>query len=141
MNDLQLSINGAMTSASAVTDDLLRAVLISLFTWRRAGKDDPTEGQRMGWWGDAYATVSDDRIGSLLWLLARSKLSNDTANRAHEYAQQALQWMIDDGVAMRIDVVTERTDAAGLAISLDIYRNDGSVMPVRFDNLWGTLNV
>lgn len=142
LNDnLNLSINGVLTAASDVTDDLLRSVIISLFTWRRANKDDITEGQKMGWWGDAFAPAQNDKIGSRLWLLARSKLTNDTANRAREYAQEALQWMIDDGVVLRIDVVADRYSATGLEMSLMIYRNDGSVLPVRFDNLWGALNV
>lgn len=141
MNDFQLSINGVTTQASDITDDLLRAVVISLFTWRRANQDDATEGQKMGWWGDAFAPVQNDRIGSRLWLLAREKPANETANRAREYAEEALQWMIDDGVARRIDVVIERLSTFGMAMSLTIYRNDGSALPVRFDNFWGALNV
>ncbi|WP_200894101.1 phage GP46 family protein [Xanthomonas sp. MUS 060] len=51
---------------------LVRAVLISLFTWRRANADDTLpdpRGFRMGWWGDTYPVVANDRIGSRLWLL------------------------------------------------------------------------
>lgn len=142
LNDnLILYINGIATPASEVTDDLLRSVIISLFTWRRANKDDETDGQKMGWWADAFARAQNDKIGSRLWLLSRAKMTNDTVNRAREYAQEALQWMKDDGVALRIDVATERRDAGGMSMSLMIHRNDGSVVPVRFDNLWGALNV
>lgn len=141
MIDFKLSINGVMTQASEVSEDLMRSVIISLFTWRRANKDDASDGQKMGWWGDAFAPVQNDRIGSRLWLLAREKPTNDTANRAREYTEEALQWMIDDGAALRIDVATERLGTFGLALSLTIYRNDGSVLPVRFDNLWGVMNV
>ncbi|EPN56356.1 Phage GP46, partial [Pseudomonas syringae pv. actinidiae ICMP 19079] len=51
---------------------LLRSVVISLFTWRRAEADDPIDdAERFGWWGDTYPTQANDRIGSRLWLLRR----------------------------------------------------------------------
>ena len=143
MNELQLTINGAPTVVGDVTDELLRAVIISLFTWRRARKDDAAaaEGQRMGWWGDAFAVNANDRIGSRLWLLARAKRTDATLASARGYAQEALQWLVDDGVALRIDVAAQRVGMDGAALVLDIYRNDGSRVPIRFDNLWGALNV
>jgi phage gp46-like protein len=34
---------------------LTRAVLISLFTWRRAADDDALDDEeRFGWWGDSF---------------------------------------------------------------------------------------
>jgi phage gp46-like protein len=140
-DNLVLTINGVQTPAASVSDDLVRSVLISLFTWRRANADDATEGQKMGWWADAYARTAGDKIGSRLWLLARAKLTNDTLNRAREYAQEALQWMQDDGVVLRADVVTERMGLDALAMSVTLHQNDGSLLAVRFDNLWGALNV
>jgi phage gp46-like protein len=142
MNEnLIVSMNGVIIPASSVTSDLLRSVIISLFTWRRANADDATEGQKMGWWADAYARTPGDKIGSRLWLLARAKLTNDTLNRAREYAQEALQWMQDDGVVLRADVVTERMGLDALAMSVTLHQNDGSLLAVRFNNLWGALNV
>lgn len=42
---------------------LARAVVISLFTWRRAGESDVVDGlERMGWWGDAFPSVPNDKI-------------------------------------------------------------------------------
>jgi len=54
-------------------DPLARAVIISLFTWRRANPDDvlPAGDDRQGWFGDTFAEVRGDRIGSRLWLLSR----------------------------------------------------------------------
>ena len=50
-------------------EPLVRAVMISLFTWRRANPDDELpepsgSAQRMGWWGDSFPTVANDRIAS-----------------------------------------------------------------------------
>ncbi|MEE1920313.1 phage GP46 family protein, partial [Pseudomonas asiatica] len=65
--------------------NLIRTVVISLFTWRRAGPDDPVDDEeRYGWWGDSFPRVADDRIGSRLWLLRRVKLT-DRTQRDAEY--------------------------------------------------------
>lgn len=45
-------------------DSLERAVVISLFTWRRAEKSDPVDDDELyGYWGDAYPDVAKDKIG------------------------------------------------------------------------------
>ena len=45
------------------SDALVRAVVISLFSWRRANPDDDLPGlERMGWWGDTFPQVENDRI-------------------------------------------------------------------------------
>src|SRR5207249_4856663 len=74
----------------AQTDELASAVTISLFTWARAKPDDPLPPQspRMGWWGDSFATVSGDRIGSRLWLFEREKITPTTLTRIQEAAQE-----------------------------------------------------
>ncbi len=48
--ELWLTVNGKRTCASAPLDPLTRAVVISLFTWRRAEPDDNADVP-MGWWG------------------------------------------------------------------------------------------
>lgn len=122
---------------------LVRAVVMSLFTWRRANPDDKLPGdQRMGWWGDTFALVENDRIGSRLWLLARSKLLPETVALAKEYVEEALAWLVDDGVAARVDVRTERQGLSTLAIGVRIYKSDGTVpVDIRFTDVWGFLNV
>ncbi len=70
--------------AETVSDPLTRAVIISLFTWRRAEPDDDTDIP-MGWWGDTWPTVADDRIGSRLYLLRRSRLTAQTAHKARDH--------------------------------------------------------
>lgn len=124
---------------------LVRAVLISLFTWRRANPDDTLpdpHGFRMGWWGDTYPAMANDRIGSRLWLLARAKLTPTTVQRAQDYAGEALQWLIDDGVAARIAVRAERQGLSTLALQCTLFAADGTANAVlRFDNLWSLLNV
>ena len=50
-------INGLSQSLGLESSQpLVRAVVISLFTWARARDDDRLRGdQRMGWWGETFA--------------------------------------------------------------------------------------
>mgnify|MGYP005983486697 CR=1 FL=1 len=130
------SVNGLFTD-SAHCDRLTRAVIISLFSWRRAEPDDNTDAVN-GWWGDSFPTVANDRIGSRLWLLRRSKLTNGTAARARDYARQALAWLVDDGVASRVDVTATRTGLQSLRLEIVICR-DGQ-HSITFDDLWSEIN-
>lgn len=77
----------------ALLEELVR---IALFTDRRAADDerapDGSEDRR-GWWADAY---SDRPIGTRLWLLSRSELSDETVRRARDYAEEALDALVTD---------------------------------------------
>lgn len=95
-----------------LTDDGLEAaVLISVFTYRRADEADelpPGVSDRQGWWGDAFARRPGDSTGSLMWLLSRSPLTNATLAEAKGYIENSLAWMLADGVASDVIVTTER---------------------------------
>jgi phage gp46-like protein len=118
------------------------AVLISLFTDRRARDDDPLDDidDKRGWWGDLTVTEFDnDEIGSKLWLLDRSKTTQENLNLARDYITKALQWMIDDGVAVKIDVETERQGTPPndrLAFKVIIYKKDETNETFKYDGLW-----
>lgn len=138
--DVPIVIDGVITSSMAAKDSLARAVMISLFTWKRANKDDAHEGQKMGWFGDA-TTDDADKIGSRLWLLARAKITQTTIAKAREYALESLQWLIKDGVASRVEVDSERMGIDGLALTVRIYRIDGTMVDLRFSDIWRAANV
>lgn len=59
--------------------------------------------------GDTWPAVQNDRYGSRLWLLQRSKLTNQLVQTVRGYIRECLQWMIDDGVVSRIDLDIRRT--------------------------------
>ena len=105
---MELRVNGQETDITTFqADELAQAVLISLFSWRKSEEDDGIKApKRQVWWGDTYATVAGDRIGSRLWLLQREKILPLTLQRAEAYAKEALQWMIDDRLVERITVNT-----------------------------------
>ncbi|HGW6102668.1 TPA: phage GP46 family protein [Citrobacter werkmanii] len=132
-------LNGELTDPTTVVNPLPRAVIISLFSWRRANQDDNAPVP-MGWWGDTYPTVAGDRIGSRLWLLGREKITNDTLNRARDYATEAMQWMLDDGVAARIDITSSRSGQDSAVLGIVIYQRDGTSWNMQFDDYWRMLN-
>ena len=85
---------------------LTSAVLISLFTDRVAQPDyipDDGSGDRHGWWHDTFEGVP---IGSRLWQLRRRKIANRQLliNEATDIIKEAMQWMIDQGIAFKVDV-------------------------------------
>lgn len=89
---------------------LSNAITISLFTDARASDDDelPDGGtDKRGYWGDIDLDA-DESLGSKLWLLKRSKITQDTLNKVHDYITEALQWLIDDEHLLTVDVTVER---------------------------------
>lgn len=131
-------------AALALDDGLQSAVVISLFTDRLAEPGDPlpqldlwAPGGRRGWWGDAFSDVPGDRIGSRLWLLARAKRLPEVLRQAEEYAQEALQWLVEDGVASGVQV-TASTDASRdlLALEVVVVRSAQPQARYRFEAFW-----
>ncbi len=121
-------------------NDLETAILISLFTDRRASPDDEipdgTSDPR-GWWGDLGADVP---IGSRLWLLSRAKQTAETLQRANDYIIEALQWLIDDGVVVKFDVTVEWTDLSRLGARIVAHKSDGSKTAVAYTSAWSAIN-
>jgi len=114
---------GDLTFDNGLQEDntLETAILISLFTWRRADTEDqpPSDQHLLGFWGDTHPDVPEDLIGSKLWLVWGKTTVPSTLVLAEELAAQALQWMIDDGIAERVDVTAIRD--ANDHLAFDIY--------------------
>jgi phage gp46-like protein len=161
MTDLALVWNADAAAADLLlgngqlaTDAGLRtAILISLFTDARAADDEqlPEAGtDRRGWWGDAFArdarpdagTARDaNRIGSLLWLLSRSKITPRVMAQAQQACEEALAWLLRDGIAAAVRVVVEAQvrpqqqtpDLLAIAVEID---RPGGPNRQRFDFAW-----
>lgn len=122
------------------TDDGLEtAVIQSLFTDARADDDDELplgETDRRGWWGDAFPVVAGDVVGSRFWLLSREKQTQAALNRAREYAETALAWLVTDGAARRVVVETSVVRDGVLALVIAIHKPDGNVARFRYQQLW-----
>lgn len=130
-----------LTGVSLVTgNDLESAILISLFTDREARIDDDivdgTDDPR-GWWGDAGEQY---KIGSRLWLLSRAKHLTEAAVKAREYIQEALQWLIDDGVVASFDIATEWTRPNMLGAKIVAHQKNGSTVALNYSWVWKGIN-
>lgn len=102
------------------------AVLVSLFCDARA--EDVTPELQRGYWADDGA----DRVGSLLWLLGRSKATNATAAQARDHARRSLTWLVDEGIAASVEVEARFERRGFLVIDVAIGRPGSG----RYENLW-----
>ena len=126
----------------AQDEGLYTAVIISLWTDARARDDDRLplgQTDRRGWWGDSYPVVERDRFGSRLWLLRASKQLQESLNLARAYAEEALAWLVTDGVARKVEVETWIVRFEVMGLLARIYRPDGTNVPIRFEILWNAL--
>jgi phage gp46-like protein len=119
-------------------DDLATAILISLCTDRSASPDDTLPDgttDRRGWWGDAG---EDYQIGSRLWLLSRAKQTDDTLQKAFDYVQEALQWMIDDKAVGEFEITVQWVKTSTLGITVTAIKDGERLASVGYASLWNT---
>ena len=115
---------------------LERAVIISLYTRRRAEPSDPVDdANREGWWGDSFPTLANDRIGSRLWLLRRRSLTAQTIRDAKRYAEEALAWLIEDGIVTTVAVTVSRSAVNTLSAVVELRRPEGETVSINIEDL------
>lgn len=125
-------------TGNLMTDEgLISTVELSLFTDRRApdGADLPGGPLDLrGWWGDQFWAADFDlpqfQIGSLLWLLDRSKNRAATVALVKDYAEDGVAWMIGAGILESATAVAERCAKDTIAFRLELFR------PQDPDSLW-----
>jgi len=110
------------------------AVPVSLFTDSRAPAAQVQNAQsRRGWVGNILSVDLGRELGGLLWVLDQARVTDDMLNFARQYAQDSLQWLIDDSQARNVTVSVERcTD--GIEIYITITTADDTVL--RYVSLW-----
>lgn len=122
-----------------VDNGLNSAILVSLFTNARADQDArlPTEdSDRRGWWGDSFAPVEGDQIGSLMWLLRRETLTEQLRAQAGREAERALQWLIEDGIAAELEITSEIQKPGWLLLQVIVVRPDASRVEFQHAFVW-----
>lgn len=132
-----------LSGASLATDEgLAAAVTISWFTDAAADADDlkaagldASANDRRGYWGDALADVPGDLIGSKLWLLRRRTQSAEALGLAQQWATEALDWMIEDGVAGAVNVPLPTWVGERMHLQCEITRPDGT----RWAGVWDAI--
>ena len=152
MSDITTSWNSALNAGDwslngpqlLSGNDLETAVLISLFTDRVAQQGDiipDNTNNPRGWWADNKTDGTTAPIGSRLWLLSRSiSPTQQVLNQAISYAQQALQWLITDGVAAQVNVTAAWNKPNFLAMQVTIIRNNGKQVSLNYSWAWGQIN-
>ena len=110
------------------------AIPVSLFTDARAPSALVSEPQnRRGWIVNLLTSSTMRQLGSILWVLDQARVTRETLNTARLAAQDAFQWMLDDGIALSVfvDVAQSRN---GILISINI--TDTSNVVNRYQTLW-----
>lgn len=122
---------GVQDGDFVMDDGLESAVWLSLFTDARAREEDgvPEGEPRRGWWAA--------NVGSRLWTLLPARQTQETRLKAKGYCEEALQWLLDNSIASRVEVACEWVRDGVLGIRIEITKADGTV--VRYEFTWDTL--
>ena len=112
------------------------AIQVSLFSDARAPDDKVSKPEnRRGWMLDLESPVVDRKVGSLLWLVSQSRLTQSTLNSAVTYARDALNWFVIDGIAKDVAVSGVIVPRTGIALDIIITTLDGRT-EVHYVPLW-----
>ena len=134
LGDWGLALGDVLTG-----QDLETACLTSLFSDALGTPDFvPTDGttDRRGWWADTYLDIP---LGSNLWQLDRSKTTRAALGSARAYAQNALNWLVLDGVAAEISVNATWLSTTMIGLAVAITKPSGSETRFMFAWAWASL--
>lgn len=134
--DLRIGFDGDLETR----DFFDTAIVVSLFGDRRANESEVAESsRRRGWIGNEQTPGVE--MGSKLWLFEQTRLTRTTMNQIEDAARAALQWLVDDGLAVAItEVRAVPTGVGSLALDLTIERSP-SVVERRYFELWQNTGV
>ena len=123
--------NGDLKAANGLEN----AVLISFFSNKRVTFEQLASDKedRQGWWADLVSEPQGDEIGSRLWLIEKRKIVNSTILELESIMKDALQWLIEDGIAERVVIIdVSRTGPNTITGNGKIERPDGDNIPFGF---------
>ena len=127
-----IQIDGADFASS---EGFETAIPTSYFTDSRAPAVQVQEAEnRRGWVGNILSVDLERELGGLLWILDQARITEDTLNFAKSFAQDSLQWLIDDGIARIIQISVEREGVENIRIFTNITTIDNTVL--RYVTLW-----
>ncbi|HHR4052806.1 TPA: phage GP46 family protein [Salmonella enterica] len=124
----------ALNGPDLLTDHSIEtAVIISLFTDRRAQpSDDIPDGtsDRRGWWADSFRKRP---VGSRLWLLSREKTVQSVVERTAAYADEALAWMKSAKLVKSVTCTAARVAHDCLQLNVFLVMPDGARRQMVFE--------
>jgi phage gp46-like protein len=121
---------------------LATAVTIALFTDRACPPDHPlakfADGDPRGWWGDGLLLDGEVHMGSLLWLLERSVVTEENRRWAEAFALEAIEPLGRAGAYAKATAeATISPGGNGIWLVVSLYGRDGSkVYDRKFDVAW-----
>jgi phage gp46-like protein len=130
------------------SDELATMAKVALGTDGLADVDDILpdidSSDRRGWWGDLDAELiwGGWKIGSRLWLLARSKITpqeaeqGSTLARAEWYTREALVPFINKRICQHVTVAAWRTERERIEVRTTIYRGPQPAIALEYQALW-----
>ena len=132
--DIMLENIGAGIFDLVVVDNVLStvtgfetAILVSLLSDARASSSSVgLPSRRRGWVGNIETADTGRQFGSRLWTFHQARLTESTLNGLSVAAQEALSWMIEDGIARSVSAVAEKTDISEATIEIVIVTPVGS---------------
>lgn len=112
------------------------AVWVSLFTDARATVSQVLlPERRRGWIGNIVSEVPERELGGYLWLVEQRRLTQDTLNEMIDYSRKALNYLIEDNIALKIEVTGEIIPRQGIELLIEITALDG-VTSQHFIQMW-----
>lgn len=136
-NEVDLAIAGGDL---VMGDDLQTAVGLSLFVNRRDDNplfDSEVLNSNQGWWGDV---VRESPLGSLLWKYRRSKALSSVSELARAASVDALNWLVEEGVAESVDVEAFWEDKTGgtMILRITINKPSGDTDAFKYQFAWNS---
>ena len=115
--------------------NLRNAVGIMIFSERRTNSDDDVPNQA-GYPGDALDDIDESNLGSKLWQRLRGKSLAKHLPEVEQDIKEALQELIDQGIAKTISVVASYAGTAKhrLNFQVEIVRQSGENL--KFNYVW-----
>jgi phage gp46-like protein len=111
------------------------AIFMSFYGERRADESEqPVNYLRRGWWGNELSTVEGFEQGSKIWELYQQRATQEIANRAQSFTQEAFNWLVEDGHLDEIVVETTKT-SDNIEIQATFFRSQNQVDSKSF-KLW-----
>lgn len=126
--DIGIDSDGDLTKE----DSFDTSILLSLFTDARADESEQAIPEmRRGWWGNLF---EDYEYGSKLWLLDQAKRTQSKLNQSKSYAENALNWLVDDNYAKSVNIASNFIEN-GLKLNITLERLNSKDQNLTF-NLW-----
>lgn len=112
------------------------AILMSILEEVRASASEVQESnRRRGWLGNEQNDDPDFEQGSKSWEFEQERLTGSVLAELGTVIRNSLQWLIDDDIAVSVDVQQPSLRNGKVVVEIDLGR-DGSPIERKFFELW-----